>query len=135
MSITITNIEGIGNVYAAKLNEAGIKSISGLLKKCATKTGRKDVAALTGLDESLILKWTNIADLYRVKGIGSEYSELLEKAGVDTVKELKNRVPENLHAKLKEVNTEKNLVRSLPTLKRVEAFIEHARKLDAVVSY
>ena len=135
MSITITNIEGIGNVYAAKLNEAGIKSISGLLKKCATKKGRKDVAALTGLDESLILKWTNIADLYRVKGIGSEYSELLEKAGVDTVKELKNRVPENLHAKLKEVNTEKNLVRSLPTLKRVEAFIEHARKLDAVVSY
>lgn len=135
MSITITNIEGIGNVYAAKLKEAGIKSISALLKKCASKTGRRDVAALTGLDESLILKWTNIADLYRVKGIGSEYSELLEKAGVDTVKELKNRVPQNLHAKITELNAEKNLVRSLPSLKRVEAFIEHAKKLDALVTY
>jgi predicted flap endonuclease-1-like 5' DNA nuclease len=135
MSNTITNIEGIGNVYATKLKEAGIRSVSGLLKKCATKAGRKVVANQTGLDEALILKWTNMADLYRVRGVGCEYSELLEKAGVDTVKELKNRVPQNLHAKLVEVNTEKNLVRTLPSLKRVEAFIEHANKLEAVVSY
>jgi len=118
-----------------KLVTAKIKTVGALLNKGCTKKGRKDLAAATGIDETLILKWVNFADLYRVKGIASEYSELLEKAGVDTVKELKNRKAENLHTKLVEVNGKYKLVRQLPGLSQVASWIEAAKKLEPMVTY
>jgi predicted flap endonuclease-1-like 5' DNA nuclease len=132
---TISNIEGIGPVYAAKLKEAGIRSVSSLLKKCASKTGRKEVAHKTEIEESILLKWTNMADLYRVRGIGSEYAELLEKSGVDTVKELRTRVPLNLHEKISAINSDKKLVRVLPSLKKIESFVSEAKKLEPIITY
>lgn len=134
-SYKITEIEGIGEVYAKKFDSVNIKTIAALLEKGCTRKGRQDLAAATGLDEGLILKWVNAADLFRVKGIGSEYSQLLEKAGVDTVKELKNRKAENLHASLADVNQKYQLVRQLPGLSQVESWIETAKELEPMVTY
>jgi len=132
----ISDIEGIGPKYAEKLRTAQIKNVSALLNAGADKGGRKKLARETGIDESLILKWVNMADLYRIKGVGSEYAELLEKAGVDTVKELRNRNAENLHAKMAEVNgSGRALVRQLPGLKAVKSWVEHAKTLDPMVTY
>jgi predicted flap endonuclease-1-like 5' DNA nuclease len=133
----IKEIEGIGEAYASKLQEAGIKTVAALLDRGKTPRGRKDLAADTGIDAKLILKWVNMSDLFRVKGIGPEYSELLEKAGVDTVKELRNRVPENLHAKLEEANTSSGrpLVRALPSLKAVQSWIQEAKQMEPMVTY
>lgn len=132
----ITEIEGIGPAYAEKLKTVGIVTVNALLKAGCTKSGRKQLAEGTGIDETVILKWVNMADLFRVKGIGSEYSELLEKAGVDTVKELKNRNPENLHAKMVEVNSAgKALVRQLPGLSLVQSWVEAAKSLEPMVTY
>lgn len=132
----ISSIEGIGATYEQKLRGIGVRSVAALLKKGATRKGRKDLAEESGVDETLILKWVNMADLYRVKGIGSEYAELLEKAGVDTVKELRNRVPENLHAKMVQVNSEgRRLVRQLPSLSMVTRWVGEAKKLDPMVTY
>lgn len=131
----ISDIEGIGSVYSEKLKAAGITNVNTLLEKGCTPKGRKELAAATGFDESVLLKWVNIADLYRIKGIGSEYSQLLEKAGVDTVKELKLRNAENLTAKLAEVNSSVNLVRRLPTLAMVEQWIENAKDLEPIITY
>lgn len=132
----ISDIEGIGSSYSEKLKKANVKSVKMLLEKGGSKSGRKTLSQQTGIDETLILKWVNMADLYRVKGVGSEYSELLEKAGVDTVKELKNRKAEHLFAKMKEVNSSgRALVRQVPGLKRVESWIEHAKKLEPKVTY
>ncbi len=132
----ISEIEGIGPAYAEKLQKVGIRTVNALLKKGATRKGREEIAKATGLDSSLILKWVNMADLFRIKGIAGEYAELLEKAGVDTVKELRNRNPENLHAKLAEVNAEgRRLVRLLPSLSRVKSWVEQAKKLEPVVTY
>ena len=133
---TITEIEGIGNVYATKLQQAGITTVNDLLEKGKTAKGRKVLAAETGIDAKFILKWVNMADLFRVKGIGKEYSELLEKAGVDTVKELRNRNPENLLAKMEEVNASgRQLVRSMPAPKTVASWVETAKVLDPAVTY
>ncbi len=135
-SYKISDIEGIGPTYAEKLAKAGVKSVKSLLTKGATKQGRIELAEKSGIDDSMILKWVNMADLYRVNGVGSEYSELLEKAGVDTVKELRNRNAENLLAKMKEVNSAgKALVRQLPGLKMVQSWVENAKKLDPMVTY
>ena len=131
----IAEIEGIGPVYAEKLAGAGIKTTEGLLDAGASKSGRKKLAADAGVDEKAILKWVNMADLFRVKGIGQEYSQLLEATGVDTVKELRNRVPANLFSKMEEVNTAKKLVRLTPALKNVEKWVEHAKSLDPKVTY
>ncbi len=132
----IVDIEGIGAVYASKLQAAGIRSVQALLKAGATPEGRKKLAEKTGIDKSLILKWVNMADLYRIRGIGSEYSELLEKAGVDTVKELRNRLPENLVDKMREVNsTGRPIVRQLPGVKTVNNWIKQAKKLDQKITY
>jgi len=131
----ISDIEGIGPAYSEKLQAAGVRSLNALLEKGCSKKGRKELSAQSGIDESTILKWVNMADLYRVKGVGSEYSELLEKAGVDTVKELRNRKPENLHAKMLEVNAEKKLVRQVPGLKSVQNWVEAAKKLEPKVTY
>ncbi len=136
-SIKISDIEGIGAVNAKKLAKAGIRSVGALLKKGASKKGREEIAKVTGIDAKTILTWVNMADLYRVKGIGSEYSELLHKAGVDTVAELRNRNAENLVKKMAEVNSagKKRLVRALPTVKRVQSWIANAKKLDKVVTH
>ena len=135
MSYPIADIEGLGPVYAGKLEAAGIKTTGALLKRAASPKGRKELSSESGLEESQILKWANMADLMRVKGVGEEYSELLEAAGVDTVKELRNRRADNLHAKMTEVNAEKKLVRVLPGLSMVERWVKHAKELDPVMTY
>lgn len=131
----IVEIEGIGEAYAAKLKEAGITTTEELLEAGASKKGRDQLAEKTGISPKLILKWVNRADLFRVKGIGQEYSDLLEVAGVDTVVELGTRNPENLYAKLVEVNASKKLVRKLPGADVVKDWIEQAKKLPRKVEY
>lgn len=131
----IADIEGIGPAYAEKLAQAGVKTVEGLLKAGATPKGRKDIAEASGLKEGLILDWTNMADLFRIKGVSSQYAELLKAAGVDTIKEMRNRNPENLHAKMAEVNAEKKLVRQLPSAAQVVAMVEQAKSLEPVITY
>lgn len=135
MAYKIIDIEGVGDVYAKKLIEAGIETPAQLLEKCAAPAGRKALAEETGISGALILKWTNHADLFRIKGVGPQFSELLEAAGVDTVKELRNRVPANLQAKLEETNAAKKLVRRVPALKEVVKMVEQAKALDPVMTY
>ncbi len=131
----IMDIEGIGSAYATKLSNAGIRTTEALLKKGAGADDRKALEAATGIGHELILEWVNLADLYRIKGVGSEYSDLLEEAGVDTVVELSKRVAENLYAKIIEVNNTKNLVNRAPGINQVKGWIEQAKKLPRVVSY
>jgi len=104
----IEEIEGIGLEYAKKLNSVGIRTTDDLLNVGGTRKGRRELAEKTGISEKLILEWVNRADLFRIKGVGEEYSDLLEEAGVDTVVELSKRDPENLHAKILEINEKKN---------------------------
>jgi predicted flap endonuclease-1-like 5' DNA nuclease len=131
----LTTIEGIGEVYEAKFVEVGIKSVEALLEAGATKKGRIDLAEKSGISEKLVLKFVNHADLFRIKGIAGEYAELLEAAGVDTVVELAGRRPDNLTAKLAEVNEEKKLVRRVPVLKEVEKWVAQAKELPRAVFY
>lgn len=132
---SLSIIEGIGEVYEKKLKEAGVSSIEELLAACASRTGREKLAESTGISDKLILKWANHADLARIKGIGGEYAELLEASGVDTVPELAKRKPENLFARMNEVNEEKKLVRRVPTQKQVEDWVDQAGKLPRVLQY
>jgi predicted flap endonuclease-1-like 5' DNA nuclease len=131
----IIAIEGIGDVYAKKLRSIGIKNVESLLQKGASKRGRDEIAREAGIDEQRILAWVNRADLYRIKGIGSEYSDLLEAAGVDTVVELSKRRPDNLTEKMVDVNIEKRLVRRIPTQQMVEGWIAEAKTLPRIVNY
>lgn len=131
----IEDIEGIGPLYAQKLIEAGVTSVAQLLKVGADPKGREELAAKTGIDRKLILEWVNHADLYRIKGIGQEYSDLLEDAGVDTVVELATRKPENLHAKILEVNADKKLVRRPPSAGMVADWVLQAKELRRIVTY
>ena len=131
----IEDVEGIGPVYAVKLQEAGIVKTEILLEKGATPQGRKAIEEQTGISHGLILEWVNHVDLYRIKGVASEYSDLLEEAGVDTVVELSHRVADNLYQKMLEVNAEKKLVRRPPTKAQVADWIEQAKKLPRVVNY
>lgn len=131
----ISAIEGIGPTYAEKLSEQGIETTEGLLKAGADAAGRRKLAAATGFSEALILNWVNRADLMRVKGVGEEYSDLLEAAGVDTVKELRRRNAGNLHEALEAANEKKNLVRRTPTLAEVERWVKQAKELSPVVTY
>ena len=131
----LETIEGIGPVYAQKLRAAGVGSVEALLRAGATSDGRKALEEKTGIGHEYILDWVNRADLMRVRGVGEEYSDLLEKAGVDTVVELAQRNPDNLHKKMMEVNAEKRLVRRPPTPSMVARWVEHARALPRVVSY
>ncbi len=131
----IEDIEGIGASFGAKLKEAGVASVEGLLKIGSTPAGRKQLEVKTGIQHDLILQWVNHADLYRIKGIGSEYSDLLEAAGVDTVAELAHRNAENLFATLQTKNNELKLVRRLPTQKQVEVWIAEAKTLPKMVTY
>lgn len=131
----ITEIEGIGTAFAKKLRAAGIKNTGALLQRCGDLKGRKTVANETGFDPAILLKWTNMADLMRIKGIKSQYSELLEASGVDSVKELRSRNPENLAAKMAEVNKKKNLTRQVPNVNMVAQWIKEAADMDAVITH
>jgi predicted flap endonuclease-1-like 5' DNA nuclease len=128
-------IEGIGPVYAEKLRVAGIRSVSALLRAGATPEGRRDLEEKTGIGHEYILDWVNRADLMRIRGVGEEYSDLLEWAGVDTVPELAQRSADNLYKKILEVNEEKELVRRPPTRDMVARWIEQAKTLARAVSY
>jgi len=132
---SIDTIEGIGVKSATRLRKNGIRTTEALLKKGATRAGRAQIARETGFTSKQILEWVNRADLMRVKGVGEEYSDLLEAAGVDTVKELRNRNPENLLARIAEINKKKRLVRRLPTIGMVERWVTHAGELDPIVKY
>ena len=131
----IEDVEGIGSTYGEKLRAAGVTNTDELLIAGKTKMGRVDLAQKTGISEALILKWVNMVDLYRIKDIGSEFSELLEVSGVDTVKELKHRIPANLTKKMTEVDEQKKLTHRLPTESGVKDWIEQAKKLPAAVEY
>ena len=133
MSYSIIDIEGIGEVYAKKLKETGINTTEDLLNKAGTKAGRKELATASGINEELILTWVNHCDLHRVDGIAGQFSELLESAGVDTVKELATRNAANLAAKMQEVNEAKNLSGRVPTADQLQEMIDHAKTLEQKV--
>lgn len=137
---TLESIEGIGPANAKKLRAAGVRSTDSLLKSGGTKNGRKDIAAASGLAERSILEWVNRADLMRVKGVSTQYSDLLEAAGVDTVKELARRRPDNLTAKMKQVNDAavakgNSIVRRPPSEIEVEKWVAQAKKMKPAVKY
>ncbi|EOQ89432.1 PF14229 domain protein [Leptospira yanagawae serovar Saopaulo str. Sao Paulo = ATCC 700523] len=128
-------VEGIGPKYAQTLRDAGIRSTNDLLKKGGTPEGRKQIAKDSGISPKLILEWVNHVDLFRIKGIGSEYADLLEAVGVDSVIELSKRVPKNLFDAIIALNEKKKLVRIFPNLKRVTGWIAQAKKLPRAVSH
>jgi predicted flap endonuclease-1-like 5' DNA nuclease len=133
--VDIETIEGIGPAYAAKLKAVGILTTAELLQMGASRKGREELVEKTGVSAKLILKWVNMADLMRISGIGEEYSELLEAAGVDTVKELKMRNPDNLHQAMLQVNEQRKLVRRAPHLSEVRDWVEQAKQIEAVITY
>jgi predicted flap endonuclease-1-like 5' DNA nuclease len=135
MMTKIMEIEGIGPAIAEKLQAAGVFSIMDLLACGGTVKDRKELAAATGIDESTLLKWINHADLFRIRGIGSEYSDLLEQAGVDTVPELGQRNAKALYEALVKANAEKKIVRRLPAADQVSKWIKAAKKLPRVIEY
>lgn len=135
MSYKIEQIEGIGPAYAAKLQEIGIENTEQLLERCGGPAGRVAVAEATGVSPRLILTWTNHADLMRIKGIAGQFAELLEAAGVDTVKELRHRIPANLYQKLVEVNEARNLCNRVPAESEIERMIIQAKELPPKVRY
>ncbi len=133
--MNILKIEGIGPVNASKLQKAGVRTTEGLLKAAASKSDRRKLAVQTDISETQILEWTNRADLMRVNGVGEEYSDLLEAAGVDTVKELRRRNSENLHQAMLDVNNAKKIVRRPPALSMVEGWVANAKSLEPVITY
>ena len=133
--VPVIDIEGIGPIYAKKLNYVRIFTTNDLLEAGGTRVGRLEISEKTEISDKLILEWVNLSDLMRIKGVGEEYSDLLEEAGVDTVVELARRNPENLHARLIEVNEKKELVRRMPTLESVKNWVEQAKVLPRKVEY
>lgn len=134
-SASVLDIKGIGPTFAKKLRNEGIKTTDDLLEAGGIKNGRKELAEKTGIAERSILEWVNKADLFRIQGIGEEYSDLLEAAGVDTVVELARRNPENLHATLVGINEVKRLVRRVPNISSVEDWVNQAKLLPRKVEY
>ena len=135
MGYTIEEIEGIGPTYGEKLKAAGITNTDHFLKFCCDKKGRAGIAGKTGLSESNLLKWANMADLMRINGVARQYSELLEAAGVDTVKELRTRRADNLSAKMAEVNVEKKLTKAVPNEAEVQKWIDQAKSMDPLITH
>jgi len=131
----LAEIEGVGPVFQQKLNTAGVATTAALLEKGATPKGRKEIAEKSGIGDGLILQWVNHVDLFRIKGVGGEYADLLEAAGVDTVPELANRNAQHLLEKMTATNAEKKLVRRLPVLSQVENWIGQAKVLPRVITY
>lgn len=132
---SLVKIEGIGEKYAIKLKMVGISTTDTLLDRGSTPQGREEIARKSGITKTLILEWVNLADLFRIKGVGEEYSDLLEEAGVDTVVELAQRNPDNLYQSVVEVNQKKKLVRKLPTQGQVKDWVKQAKKLPRVLEY
>lgn len=132
---SIEKIEGVGDSFKKKLQEVGINRVSDLLEAGATPSGRKSLAEKTGIRGELILEWVNHADLFRIRGVGEEYSDLLEASGVDTVVELSRRNAENLYQTMMEKNTQKKIVRRLPSQKQIADWVEQAKALPRKVSY
>lgn len=132
---SLIKIEGIGEKYATNLKMIGISTTETLLERGKTPQGRQEIADKSGITKTLILEWVNLADLFRIKGVGEEYSDLLEEAGVDTVVELAQRNPMNLYQSVVDVNQKKNLVRKLPTQDQVSDWVKQAKKLPRVVKY
>ena len=135
MTYKIIDIQGIGPVYAEKLIAAGIETVDQLLERGASPKGRLEIEEATGIDHGRVLTWVNHADLFRIKGVGPQFSELLEASGVDTVKELRNRNAANLAAKMLEVNEAKHLCKRTPVEKEVQKYIDPAKQLEPVVTY
>ncbi|HEX7490302.1 MAG TPA: DUF4332 domain-containing protein [Candidatus Limnocylindrales bacterium] len=133
--MNVIDVEGIGPTYAAQLEAVGVKTTDALLERGATPKGREELETASGIGHALILKWVNRVDLYRIKGVGSEYSDLLEIAGVDTVPELAQRNPANLTETMAEANAARNLVRKLPTVEQVTDWVNQAKSLPRVVTY
>lgn len=131
----IIEVEGIGPAYAEKLSKIAVATTEDLLKHCATAAGRKKAAEQSGVSETLLLKWSNLADLMRVSGIGPQFSELLEASGVDTIKELRTRKAENLAAKMAEVNTARKLAKTAPTATVVQGWIDAAKGMEPTITY
>lgn len=131
----VEEVEGITLSYAGKLNGSGINTINELLEVGATRKGRREIARKTGASTKTVLRWVNRADLFRVRGIGKEFSNLLERSGVNTIMELALRNPTNLHKKLEETNAKRRLMRQAPSLKMVTDWIEQAKNLDRIVEY
>ena len=134
---SLTKVEGIGKKFQRQLQKAAISTTDALLKNGATRKGRNQIAKESGISVKLILEWVNHADLFRIKGVGEEYADLLEASGVDTVVELGKRIPENLLAKMAEVNSKgkKKLVRQLPGINQVKAWVKQAKKLKRLVTH
>lgn len=135
MVYKVEEIEGIGTKYAERLQAARIETTDDLLEACGSRKGRDDMAKQTGFSASQLLKWANLADLMRISGVGEEYSELLEAAGVDTVKEPAARNAENLAAKMKEVNETKKLTRAVPAASQVQKWVDQAKAMDPAISH
>lgn len=135
MAYSVEDIEGVGKNFAAKLEAANIRSVDALLESGKTPAGRRQVAADTGIAEEKILKWVNHCDLMRLKGVGPQISELLESAGVDTVKELRRRNAENLHTAMAETNTKRNLMNQLPSAGQIQGFIDQAKEMEPMVTH
>ncbi len=132
----LIDVEGIGPVYAEKLKSAGAETTKDLLKLAKTPDDRKKLAETTGIGEALILKWANHADLMRIKGIGGEFAELLEKVGVDTVKELRNRNAANLHEAVQKFDlTTSPIVRRKPSKASIQTWIRQAKRLKPTLTY
>ena len=135
MIYKIQDIQGIGPAFAEKLIAIGIETVDQLLEKGADPKGRQAIEDATGIDHGRVLTWVNHADLFRVDGIGPQFSELLEASGVDTVKDLRNRNAANLAAKMLEVNEEKHLTRRVPVEKEIQKFIDIAKELEPKVTH
>ena len=135
MAKRVQDIEGIGPKYAETLNAAGIMTTDSLLEAGASRQGREALSSKCGINEKVILKWVNMSDLFRIKGVASQYAELLEAAGVDTVKELRNRNAANLTEAMAKVNQEKRLVRQVPSEKLVSNWVEQAKVLAPMVTH
>jgi predicted flap endonuclease-1-like 5' DNA nuclease len=131
----INTIEGIGESHTKKFAEIGVTTVEHLLQAGATPKGRKELAAKTGFSEHHVLKWVNQADLFRVKGIGRQYAELLQASGVDSVKELAQRIPDHLHEKIKASNEAKHQVHVIPNVETLTTWVEEAKQLPRVVTY
>ncbi|MCB1315130.1 MAG: DUF4332 domain-containing protein [Leptospiraceae bacterium] len=131
----LEKVEGIGPKYAKELRKIGVRSTNDLLNKGATPDGRKQLAKDSGISGKLILEWVNHVDLFRITGVGEEYADLLEEAGVDTVVELGKRRGDNLYQALVDTNAKKKLVRQLPGRERVEDWIKQAKKLPRMIKY
>lgn len=131
----LMEIEGIGEIYSEKLIAAGVKSMEQLLEMGASKKGRKELSEKSGIGEAHLLEWINRADLARIKGIGSEYADLLEAAGVDSVPELAMRNAEHLFEKMTQINEAKKLTRRMPTMTQVTGWIKEAKTLPRIVTH